>query len=159
MMMNTHETDWTAIHQGLIAPFTPDEVEWKPAGKGGANTRTTLVCYIDARAVAQRLDSVVGCEGWAFTFTPIVVENGEVKVGKGSLAIHGIVKEDVGEWSAWSPSKGCASDALKRAASLWGIARYLYSLGDVYCVLDANGRIPASMLATLRERLAARFAA
>jgi len=157
--MDSQSPDWTAISQGLIAPFSPDEVEWKPAGKGGANARTTLVCYVDARAVAQRLDDVVGCEGWAFTFTPIVIENGEVKVGKGSLSIHGIVKEDVGEWSAWSPSKGCSSDCLKRSAALWGVGRYLYSLPSVTTTLDANGKIPQAMLDTLRERLAARFAA
>jgi hypothetical protein len=137
----------------------PYEISWKPAGKGGANARTTLVCFVDARAIAQRLDDVVGCENWAFTFTPIVVENGEVKIGKGSLTIHGIVKEDVGSWSAWEPSKGCASDTLKRCATLWGIARHLYALPDVYCVLDANGKIPQTMLDSLLERLAMRFAA
>jgi hypothetical protein len=157
--MNTITPDWTAIHTGLIAPFSPDEVEWRPSGKAGAHQRVKIVAYVDARAVAARLDSVVGLGNWSFIFTPIVVENGEVKVGKGSLPIFGMVKEDIGTWSAWERSKGCASDALKRAAALWGVARYLYALPDVYCTLDGDGKIPHEMLDLLRTRLAAKFAA
>jgi hypothetical protein len=157
--MNANAPDWTAIHQGLSAPFSADEVEWKPIGKATAKARVKIAAYVDARAVAARLDSVVGIGDWSFIFTPLVLDNGEVKVGKGSLSIHGIVKADVGTWSSWEPSKGCASDALKRAGALWGIACYLYALPDVYCTLDSEGKIPQTVLDTLRERLAARFAA
>ena len=157
--METQSLDWTAIHQGLTAPFTPDEVEWKPAGKGGANARTSLVAFVSARVVAERLDSVVGCGGWAFDYEVLAMDDGEIKTCKGTLSIGGIAKSDVGSRSNWEPSKGAVSDALKRAAVLWGVARYLYSLPSVTVTLDSAGKVPTSMLATLRERLAARFAA
>jgi hypothetical protein len=157
--METQSVDWTAIHHGLIAPFTPDEVEWKVAGKGGANARASLVAFVSARAVAERLDSVVGCGGWAFDYEVLAMENGEIKTCKGTIFIGGISKSDVGFSSNWELSKGAVSDALKRAGVLWGIGRSLYTLPSVTVTLDTHGKVPEATLATLRERLAARVAA
>lgn len=145
--------DWAAIGAALAAPFAPDEVEWRPAGKGGAGQRVQLVAYVGAAAVMERLDSVVGVGAWSFTWDPLVVEGGEVRVAKGSLTVLGVVKEDLGTASNWEPSKGCISDALKRAAVLWGVGRYLRDIPQVSCVLDERGQIPAPMLDKLREAL------
>jgi hypothetical protein len=157
--MSAQSVDWTAIHAGLIAPFRPEEINWKPAGKTTPNTRVSLVAFIDSRAVADRLDSVVGLGNWSFNWEPVVVGNGEVLQAKGTLSIHGVSKSDVGSASNWEPSKGAISDALKRAAVLWGIGRYLYNLPSVMVTLDAHGKVPEESLATIRQRLAAKFAA
>ncbi len=94
--MESQSLDWERITSELAAPFTPDEVEWKPAGKGGANQRTSLVPFVSARVVAERLDSVVGCGGWAFDYEVLAMENGEIKTCKGTISIAGISKSDVG---------------------------------------------------------------
>jgi hypothetical protein len=157
--MENQSVDWERITQELAAPFSVSSIEWKPTGKGGANVRTSLVAFVSARVVAERLDSVLGCGGWGFDYEVLAMDNGEIKTCKGVLSIGGISKSDVGSSSNWEPSKGAVSDALKRAAVLWGVARYLYTLPSVSVTLDGAGKVPESTLATLCERLAARFAA
>jgi hypothetical protein len=145
--------DWQAMGAALRAPFPPESVEWRPQGKTGAGKRVQLLPYVDARDVQDRLDAVCGAGGWAFSLTPLSVEGGELRVAKGSLTIAGVVKEDVGTASQWEASKGCASDALKRAAVQFGIARYLYALPPVWVELDGEGHVPPAFLARLRTRL------
>jgi hypothetical protein len=150
--------DWAAIGAQLAAPFAVDDVEWRPSGKTGANQRSSLVPYVDARTIQQRLDDVVGIGGWSFDWTPVAVEGGEVKQAKGVLTVLGVSKADVGTASNWEASKGAVSDALKRAAVMFGLGRYLYELPAVVVALDERGNVPAKTLATIREKLAARAA-
>lgn len=149
----TEQKDWKAIQTALAAPFSPDHVEWRPQGKPGPGKRVQLVPYVDAREVQERLDEVAGISGWSFTLEPLVVEGGELKVARGRLTLFGVSKDDVGTASTFEPSKGTASDALKRAAVMWGIGRYLYDLPAVWVTCDAQGAIPDDMLAKLREAL------
>lgn len=153
------EIDWERIGRELAAPLPPEAVEWRPSGKAGPGKRAQIVAYISARAVEERLDAVVGVGGWSFEIEPLVIDAGELRVARGRLRILGVAKDDIGTASNWEPSKGCASDALKRAAVKWGVGRYLYSLPSVWVTLDDKGEIGEGMLAKLRERLAARAAA
>src|SRR5258707_14232431 len=87
----------TAIADRLAAPFPADDVNWRPAGKGGANQRTTVVAYVDARAVQDRLDAVLGPLGWSFDWQPIHVDDkGDVTIAKGPLTVGGVSKTAVG---------------------------------------------------------------
>src|SRR5690348_2742209 len=128
--MSNEDIDWFLIGDQLRKPFDPADVDFRPQlGKNsGPGDKVQAVHYIDARAVADRLDEVVGPGAWSFTYEPLVIERGEVQLAKGALTIYGVTKEDIGDASTFSESKGCVSDALKRAAVLWGIGRYLYSL-------------------------------
>ncbi len=150
--------DWAKIGRELATPLDPEAVEWRPSGKPGPNQRVKIVAYVSARVVEERLDTVVGVGGWSFELEPLVVAGDELRVARGRLSIYGVAKDDIGRASNWEPSKGCASDALKRAAVKWGIGRYLYNLPCVSVTLDAQGHIPEAMLAKLRERLALRTA-
>ena len=156
--MNT-DIDWETIGAQLAAPFNPDEVEWRLSGKAGANVRTSLVAYVDARTIQDRLDEVVGVGGWSFDWTPVVVEGGEVKAAKGTLTILGVSKSDIGTASNWEASKGAVSDCLKRAAVQFGLGRYLYALLAAWVTLDKDGKVPDETLATIRKKVAARIAA
>lgn len=154
------QVDWRAIGAALAAPFAPEAIQWRPAtGKGGAGAKVRLVPYLDAATVADRLDEVCGIGGWSFELEPIVVDGGELKVARGRLAIFGVVRDGLGTATNWEPSKGCASDALKRAATLFGVGRYLAALPSVSCTLDAQGNVPEQMLGKLREGLRRRMAA
>ena len=153
-MSDTTETiDWQAISAKLREPFNPADVDFRPQGKQSKNGKVQAVCYIDARTVADRLDDVVGPGAWEFTYEPLVTANGQIQIAKGRLAIHGVVKEDVGEASNFDPSKGCVSDALKRAAVLWGIGRYLYGVGGEWVTPDEYQRISAADVQRLRGKL------
>jgi hypothetical protein len=122
----------------LAQPFPADQVKWKPGVVSG--NRALALPYIDARTVQERLDAVVGCANWQtdLTFLP----SGSV-VCRLSLRIDGewVHKTDVGGPSE-QPDEGdrekaAVSDAIKRCAVQWGIARYLYRLPSSWCDWDA----------------------
>ncbi|HKW21699.1 MAG TPA: Rad52/Rad22 family DNA repair protein [Ktedonobacterales bacterium] len=153
--MSDETTVWLDLREKLARPFDPADVDFRPqmSGKSDAGSRVQAVCYIDARVVADRLDEVVGPGEWSFRFEPLVIERGEIQIAKGALTIHGVTKEDVGDGSTFATSKGCVSDALKRAAVLWGVGRYLYAQPVEWVTLDAHKRISDADLAKLRARL------
>jgi hypothetical protein len=89
--------------------------------------------YADARAVAQRLDDVLGITGWNFES---VVVDPTAKAIKGTLTIRvdGVAstKEDYGYPNGGQsdePLKEASSDALRRCAALLGVGRSLYASG------------------------------
>lgn len=129
------EIDWKA----LAEPFPDTEVKSRPGAATwdhkqsceGRKCRETRdgskhiqFSYIDARAVAQRLDDVVAPDGWQFTCE--VAVSGVIK---GRLEIGGRVREDFGYPNSdddAEPYKSAVSDALKRCGVLFGIGRHLY---------------------------------
>lgn len=126
--------DWKDIADRLAAPFDPSEVLFR---KTNGNQ---VAAYISAQTVYQRLDDVVGIGGWTKKFEALVKEpvadrnsKTEVQVTKGiaTIAIHGVSKDGLGTLSNTDPSKGCESDAIKRAAMAWGIGRYFVNLPKI----------------------------
>ena len=102
----------------------PIEPRWRVQNSKGGKY-ATVVPYIDARAVQDRLDEVLSPENWQNT---LEIESGTASL---SIKINGewICKSDVGTDSNVEKEKGKASDAFKRAAVLWGIGRNLYHIG------------------------------
>jgi hypothetical protein len=89
--------------------------------------------YADARAVAQRLDDVLGLAGWQFE---VKVADPAAKVVHGTLiaVIDGVttVRQDFGYPNSAQddePYKSAASDALRRCAAQIGVGRSLYAAG------------------------------
>lgn len=134
----------TEIQNALKRPFHPSKVSWRVGATDakrnqGRATKGIALAYIDARDVMKRLDTVMGFD-WQ---------------NKYSLADSGLLVCDVGikiegEW-IWRSNgagdtqveavKGKSSDAFKRAAVMWGIGRYLYSLPNTWVDLDDRGKI------------------
>lgn len=129
--------DW----QRLSAEFDPADVSFRVQSTYERNGKTQAVCvaYIDARNVANRLDSVCGPDGWSFDWQPVVTTSSAVMAAKGTLTIAGISKSDVGDAGQTEPTKASVSDALKRSAVLWGIGRYLYSLPMMHAEVEKRG--------------------
>ena len=145
---------WDEISRQLREPFDPREVDFRAQGRASEQTgKAQVVAYIDARAVQDRLDAVVGVGGWSFGWEPLVIEKGEVMVAKGTLTIHGVAKADAGSASNFEQSLGAVSHCFKRAAVHWGIGRYLYGLPMSWVAVEKNGRIPDATLRELRSRL------
>jgi hypothetical protein len=134
-MVAEHPTteQWREIARQLREPFPAADIKQRK-GRGGQQFD-----YIDARAVMDRLDSVVGPENWCDTYEVIDLANGAVQC---TLTVYGISKQDIGYPNAPmtatdktgnlmsdEPLKAAYSDALKRAAVQWGIGRFLYQGG------------------------------
>ena len=158
------------IIEKLRAPFPPEIVSWRV---GSTNKRAwdkdqskpkrgQALCYIDARDVMNRLDEVVGPFNWS-------TDNPAMPNGTTCCSI-GIRNPETGEW-VWKSDgagatgdidkeaeremaqKGAYSDALKRAAVLWGIGRYLYDIKSPWVVLDDYWKIPDTERPALQRLL------
>lgn len=113
--------------KALRAPFSPDYVQWRVGNVSKDGSKCTLLAYIDARAVMDRLDEVVGPENWSDRYTDLKDSGVACTL---SVKVNGewVSKEDAAEESDIEAVKGGRSDAFKRAAVKWGIGRYLYDL-------------------------------
>ena len=130
-----------AIIKRLREPFTSKEIEWKIQVTTQDKTRGMAVAYMDARAVQKRLDEAVGPFNWKNVYS-LWHDNSQI------CGIS-IFNDDRGEWvtkfdgaenSDFEPIKGGLSDSFKRAATVWGIGRYLYEMEGVWVEIEARGK-------------------
>lgn len=150
--MDLEETKKKIRLQTLLAelkePFAPELIKWRVGSTNekwengkkvpGSATQGLALAYVDARDIMNRLDDVVGFDKWQSKLIPT----------PGGFVCELGLKID-GEW-VWKANsaddtqveaiKGAASDALKRAAVLWGIGRYLYDLPNQWCPIKARGK-------------------
>jgi len=130
----------------LADQFPAGDIEWRVA-RAGINKKNEPFCmvlaYITARAIAYRLDNVVGPENWCNT--PMSVHElrpGIVAMQVGiSINVDGkwVTKYDVSEPTNIEPAKGGFSGAMKRCGAAWGIGRYLYHLSETFAETSENG--------------------
>lgn len=117
------------LTKALAAPFDPALVRFKPAVVSG--NRALALAYVDARAIQDRLDQVLGVEGWQDDYQ-ILTDGSVVCRLQLRLGTDWVTKVDVGGPSEQPDGgdriKAAFSDALKRAAVKFGIGRYLYRL-------------------------------
>jgi len=114
------------LFAALAAPFGVKEV--KSRSQGGKQ-----ISYITARVVMNRLDDVVGPENWWNEFAPAgdnsILCKLTIRLPDGQV----LTKCDAGGHAGMADSgdddKSAHSDALKRAAVLFGVGRYLYNDG------------------------------
>jgi len=113
------------LFAALAAPFEPQEVKVRSvAGR--------QLHYITARTAMNRLDTVLGPENWWDEFIPnenSVLCRLTIRLPDGST----LTKADAGGYAGMADSgdddKSGYSDAFKRAAVKFGVARYLYRDG------------------------------
>lgn len=132
-------TKYPEIFDALAAEFDQSDVKTR-RGSGGRD-----LSYITAPTAANRLDEVLGPEGWEFSLSPwgndligtltITLPDG-TKVSKSNVG--GRAEMQAGDDDA----KSAASDAFKRCAGLFGVGRYLYGDGQVR--FGGGGSAPAS---------------
>ena len=112
----------------LAVPFEPSEIEWRVGQAAKDKMTCTMLAYLTARAVMDRLDEVVGPENWTDSYSQ--GPEGGVLCGLGIKANgEWVWKYDGAENTQIEAVKGGYSGAFKRAAVKWGIGRYLYGLG------------------------------
>jgi hypothetical protein len=142
--------------RALAAPFDPSVVRFKPAAVSG--NRALALAYVDARVIQDRLDEVLGVDGWQDDYE--CLSDGSVVCRlRLRLGDTWITKVDVGGPSEQPDGgdrlKAAFSDALKRAAVKFGIGRYLYRLPAQWVDYDTQRRqfvhpptLPSSALPT-----------
>jgi len=122
----------------LKAPFPAEDVQWRAGATNREGAKALAMAYIDARAVMDRLDEVVGPMNWADTYNEW--KGNAVKAGIGIRNEEGWVwKFDGADDTNFEATKGGFSDAFKRAAVKWGIGRYLYQLPTVWVACQKSG--------------------
>lgn len=129
-----------SIWERLAAPFHPEVVRWRIGPTTQAKDKGMALAYIDARDVMNRLDSILGVTGWASkihsngtkTFCELSIKDPET--GEWITKTDGAGDTDV------EGDKGAISDAFKRAAVCWGVARYLYDLEDCWVKISGSGK-------------------
>ena len=134
-------TEAAELTRALAAPFDPARVRFKPAVVTG--NRALALAYVDARVIQDRLDQVLGVEGWQDDYECLpdgsVVCRLRLRLGE-----DWVTKVDVGSPSEQPDGgdrlKAAFSDALKRAAVKFGIGRYLYRLPSQWVDYDPQRR-------------------
>jgi hypothetical protein len=130
-------TQYPDLFAALAAPFEQHEVKLRQAAGG------RQVPYITARTAMNRLDSALGPENWWDEYVPLensVICKLSIRLPDGSV----VTKSDAGGYAGMSDSgdddKSGFSDAFKRTAAKFGVARYLYRDGVPDFVRE---RVPA----------------
>lgn len=114
-------TDFRKIQEELLKPF-----DFKYRIQSVKYGKATVVSYIDARQLQDRLDEVVGAENWQVKYEE---RKGNLFAGIGiKYGNEWVWKFDCGTESNVEKEKGEASDSFKRAGVMWGVGRFLYSL-------------------------------
>lgn len=128
-------------------PFSAEDVSWKLQLTNKEKTSGLAVAYLDARAIADRLDSVVGQNRWKDAF--MQWHNSDKTHGNSQLCTIYIYDEELKEWIGKTDGagdtdiesiKGGLSDAFKRAAVKWNIGRYLYKFKPVWVTAEKKGK-------------------
>lgn len=142
----------------LEYPFTADEIEWRILRTTKDKTKGQVAAFIDSRAIQNRLDTVLGRENWQ---NHLCTVPGKDNAGTAHICELSIYYADRGEWIRKSdgagstdiePIKGGLSNAFKRAASMWGIGRYLYALKNIWVPLKDGKYIPDEELPKLAQQ-------
>lgn len=145
-----------AASAALRAPFPPSAIKWRvgqvlynatdktrgvrkddrkgtPGPSNGDIGKAAVLAYLNTSLVKNRLDDVLGPDGWAFDTEPLTFtsDRSEVLTAKGVLTIAGVPRADFGEAGNNEKTKGAARDSLKRAAFLFGVGDYLAELGEI----------------------------
>jgi hypothetical protein len=138
------------IKTALAKPFSATDVEWRIQHATKDKSRGFAVPYLRSRAIQVRLDEVVGPYNWKPEYKPWHTVTATNKTTASQLCGLSVFCEARGEWiQKWDGAentdieavKGGISDSFKRAAVLWGIGRYLYSMDGVWVDLEEGKSI------------------
>lgn len=142
--------DEKEIYKALAAPFPLDDIEWRVqiAGKekNKPGDKAMMLPYVTARAVADRLSSVLGIGHWRTSNR--FESGGGGRDDKGGWICK--IEALIGDTWVWhedgSPAtdieafKGGMSKALVRCAVRFGVGAYLYDFPFQWCTLEGSGQ-------------------
>ena len=141
--------------QRLLLPFPCGDIQWRVSHTTKDKAKGFAIPYVDKRAIQNLLDTVLGCENWKDETITIMGQTAKEAAHICKISIYfperneWITKSDGAGSTDYQPVKGGLSDAFKRAASMWGIARYLYDFDGVWVGIDNKKMIESGEYAKL----------
>jgi hypothetical protein len=116
----------------LRGPFPKESTMVKVQSYSKDKTKAMLVLYLSHTDVYERIEQVD--PAWSCEVTKEAAGKEGVSV-RMKMTIKGVSRENVGQGE---DEKSAYSDALKRAAMLFGVGRYLYDSALVWIPFDQN---------------------
>ncbi len=131
------------LARSLQAPFPASVVRTRPGPVNG--TKAMVLQYVDIKTVLDRLDAVLGTDGWQDAYDVLSPFGAPVCLVVCRLRIRvaatweWIEKTDTGSSTMTdeaSRTKAAFSNALKRVAMKFGVARYLAQMPVRWAEID-----------------------
>lgn len=152
--MATNETKASpqidALFAQLAEPFDPSEIKWRVTHTTRDGSRGAVIAYADPRAYTDRLNRLFTPTGWTRSYAVTTLsavtrmkKDKQIQTGKvlvtctltiASLGCHaGSGEEWADEDNAMTSAE---AQAFKRAASCFGLGRYLYNFAEMWVPLN-----------------------
>jgi hypothetical protein len=141
-----------ALFTQLAAPFDPSEIKWRVTHTTQDGSRGAVIAFADPRAYTDRLNRIFTPTGWTRTYDVSTVsavsrmkrdkliQTGKVLVTC-TLTIHGLGCH-TGSGEDWADEQNAMTkseaQAFKRAASCFGLGRYLYNFAEMWVPLNEH---------------------
>lgn len=123
----------------LKEKFDEKDLEFRVGAMNNEKTMGLALAYVQARAIQNRLDEVVGFENWKVSYREI--QGGFLCTLSIRINDEWISKEDGAGITDYQSIKGGISNAFKRVASSgFGIGRYLYNARDSWYAIKPQGK-------------------
>ncbi len=136
----------------LAEPFDPTEIKWRVTHTSRDGNRGALIAFADPRAYTDRLNQLFTPTGWTRSYEVSTVssvtrmkkdkliQTGKVLVTC-TLTINGVGCHS-GSGEEWADEENAMTaaeaQAFKRAASCFGLGRYLYNFTEVWVPLNEH---------------------
>ncbi|HZP04645.1 MAG TPA: Rad52/Rad22 family DNA repair protein [Terracidiphilus sp.] len=152
--MATEETkaspDPNNLFVELAEPFDPSEIKWRVTHTSRDGNRGAVIAFADPRAYTDRLNQLFTPTGWTRTYDVSTVSSVTrmkkdklIQTGKVLvtciLTITGLGCHS-GSGEEWADEENAMTSAeaqaFKRAASCFGLGRYLYNFTEVWVSLN-----------------------
>ena len=127
------------IYEKLKEKFDEKDLEFRVGATNSDKTMGLALAYVQARAIQNRLDEVVGFENWKVSYKEI--QGGFLCTLSIRINNEWIEKEDGASVTEFESVKGGISNAFKRVASSgFGIGRYLYNARNSWYPIKPQGK-------------------
>jgi hypothetical protein len=139
----------------LAEPFDPAEIKWRVTHTNKDGSRGAVIAFADPRAYTDRLNQLFTPTGWTRTYEVAtlssvtrmkkdkLIQTGKVLVTC-ILTITGVGCHS-GSGEEWADEENAMTSAeaqaFKRAASCFGLGRYLYNFTEVWVSLNEHRRL------------------
>jgi len=143
-------TNRDALFTQLAEPFDPSEIKWRVTHTNRDGNRGAVIAYADPRAYTDRLNQLFTPTGWTRSYQVSTVssvtrmkrdkliQTGKVLVTC-TLTITGLGCHS-GSGEEWADEQNAMTtaeaQAFKRAASCYGLGRYLYNFAEMWVPLN-----------------------
>lgn len=134
----------------LAEPFDPSEIKWRVTHTTKDGSRGAVIAYADPRAYTDRLNQLFTPTGWTRSYDVATLsavtrmkKDKQIQTGKVlvtcTLTIEGLGCH-TGSGEDWADEDNAMTSAeaqaFKRAASCFGLGRYLYNFAEMWVPLN-----------------------